>query len=169
MQCEICGAQVSGKPHHILIDRAEMDVCDRCKGFGKEAEKRTPVTSVRRGTPTTNATNNMSTVPVRRVRRDLFDKMKDQLIEDYAEKIKNARESKHMTEEELAIKILEKVTILRKVERGELVPEESLIKKLERALDIKLTEGVAEPESQNRRGESRALTLGDLIKVKKNK
>lgn len=166
MQCEICGAQVSGKPHHIIIDRAEMDVCDRCKGFGKEAEKRTPVTSIRRGTP---ATNDMSTVPVRRVRRDLFDKMKDQLIEDYADKIKNARESKHMTQEELAAKILEKVNILRKVERGELVPEEDLIKKLERALDVKLTEGVAEPESQGRKGESRVLTLGDLIKVKKNK
>jgi len=143
-----------------------MDVCDRCKSFGKEAERRAPVTSIRRGTPTTT---DMSTVPVRRIRRDLFDKMKDQLIEDYADAIKNARESRHLTQEELASKMLEKVNILRKVERGELVPEEELIKKLERALDIKLTEGVAEPESQNRRGESRALTLGDLIKVRKNK
>lgn len=167
MQCEICGAEISGKPHHVIIDRAEMDVCDRCKGFGKEAERRAPLTSVRRGTPST--TTGAGPVPVTRIRRDLFDKMKDQLIEDYADAIKNARESHHLTQEELASKILTKVNILRKVERGELVPEEALIKKLERALDIKLTEGVAEPESQGRRGESRALTLGDLIKVRKNK
>jgi len=163
MQCEICGAQISGKPHHIIIDRAEMDVCDRCKSFGKEVERRAPVTSVRRGAP------EMSTAPVRRARRDLFDKMKDQLVEDYAGVIKKAREAKHLTDEELAAKILEKVNIIRKVERSELVPDEALIKKLEKALDIKLTEGVAEPEMLGRRGESRALTLGDLIKVKKNK
>lgn len=143
-----------------------MDVCDRCKGFGKEVERRAPVTSTRRGIP---STTDMSMVPIRRARRDLFDKMKDQLIEDYASVIKNAREAKHMTDEELAAKILEKVNIIRKVERSELVPDEALIKKLERALDIKLTEGIAKPEMQGRGGESRALTLGDLIKVKKNK
>ena len=168
MQCEICGAQISGKPHHIIIDRAEMDVCDRCKSFGKEAEKRAPVTSTRRGVPPSTS-NTLGSIPIKRARRDLFDKMKDQLVEDYADKIKNARESKHMTQEELAGKMLEKVNILRKVERGELVPEEELIKKLERALDVKLTEGIAEPESMGRKGESRALTLGDLINVKKNR
>jgi putative transcription factor len=166
MQCEICGAQISGKSHHIIIDRAEMNVCDRCKGFGKEVERRGPVTSTRRGAP---ATTDMSMVPVRRARRDLFDKMKDQLVEDYADVIKKAREAKHMTDDELASKILEKVNIIRKVERSELVPDEALIKKLERALDVKLTEGVAEPETRGRRGESRALTLGDLINVKKNR
>jgi putative transcription factor len=164
MQCEICGAQISGKPHHILVDRAEMDVCDRCKGFGKEVERRSPITSTRRGVAPEAGVST-----VRRARHDLFDKMKDELVEDYAEVIKNAREAKHMTQEELAASILEKVNIIRKVERGELVPEEEVIKKLEKALDIKLTEGVAEPEVKGRRGESRALTLGDLIKVKKNK
>jgi putative transcription factor len=167
MQCEICGAEISGKSHHIIIDRAEMNVCDRCKGFGKEVERRGPVTSTRRGVP---PTNDMSMVPVRRVRRgDLFDRMKDQLVDDYADIIKKAREAKHLTDEELAAKILEKVNIIRKVERSELVPDEALIKKLERALDIKLTEGVAEPETGGRRGDSKTLTLGDLIKVKKNK
>ncbi len=164
MQCEICGAQISGKPHHILVDRAEMDVCDRCKGFGKEVERRSPITSTRRG-----VAPEAGGMTVRRARHDLFDKMKDELVEDYAEVIRNAREAKRMTQEELAASILEKANIIRKVERGELVPEEELIKKLERALDIKLTEGIAEPEVQGRRGESRALTLGDLIKVKKNK
>jgi putative transcription factor len=95
--------------------------------------------------------------------------MKDQLVDDYADIIKKAREAKHLTDEELAAKILEKVNIIRKVERSELVPDEALIKKLERALDIKLTEGVAEPETGGRRGDSKTLTLGDLIKVKKNK
>lgn len=164
MQCEICGAQISGKPHHIVIDRAEMDVCDRCKGFGKEVERTAPITSTRRG-----VAHEAGVSTVKRSRHDIFDKMKDELVEDYAEVIKNAREAKHMTQEELAAGILEKVNVIRKVEKGELVPEEELIKKLERALDIKLTEGIVEAEVQGRHGESKALTLGDLIKVKKNK
>lgn len=167
MQCEICGADITGKPHLILIDRAEMNVCDRCKGFGKEVERRAPVTSMRRGVP---AVADMSMVPVRRSRRgDLFDRMKDQLVDDYAGVIRKAREARHLTDEELANRILEKVNIIRKVERSELMPDEALIKKLERALEIKLTEGVAEPEAGVRRGESKTLTLGDLINVKKYK
>lgn len=145
-----------------------MDVCDRCKSFGKEVERRMPVTSTRRGAPV--ASPDVSTQPViRRTRRDLFDKMKDELIENYADVIKNAREAKHLTQDDLAVKVQEKANIIRKVERGELIPEEGLIKKLERALDVKLTEGVDEPEAHARKGESRVLTLGDLIKVKKNK
>ena len=167
MQCEICGAEISGKSHHVLVDRAEMEVCDRCKNFGKEVEKRAPVTHTSRGG---SAPVELGQMPVvRRPRRDLFDKMKDELIENYADAIKNARESRHMTQEDLAGKILEKANVIRKVERVELVPEEDLVKKLERALDIKLTEGVEELESHQRRGESRGLTLGDLINVRKNK
>jgi putative transcription factor len=104
---------------------------------------------------------------VRRPRRDLFDQIKDELVEDFAGRIVKAREAKHMTDEQLANKTQSKVNIIRKVERGELVPEDALIKKLELALDIKLKEGVAEPERGGRKGESRAMTLGDLIKVKK--
>jgi putative transcription factor len=144
-----------------------MEVCDRCKSFGKEVDRRAPVTHTRRGG---SAPVELGQMPVvRRQRRDLFDRMKDELIENYAEAIKNARESRHLTQEELAGKISEKANIIRKVERGELVPEEELVKKLEKALDIKLTEGVEEPQSQQRRGESRGLTLGDLINVRKNR
>ena len=74
-----------------------------------------------------------------------------------------------MTDEELAAKTGSKVNIIRKVERGELAPEDTLVKKLERELEIKLTEGVAEAERGQRKGESRVMTLGDLIKVKKDK
>ncbi len=144
-----------------------MEVCDRCKNFGKEVEKRTPVTHTYRSGPAPVELGQMPVV--RRTRRDLFDKMKDELVENYADVIKNARESRHMTQEDLAGKILEKANVIRKVERGELMPEEGLVKKLERTLDIKLTEGVEDMESHQRRGESRSLTLGDLINVRKNK
>jgi putative transcription factor len=42
------------------------------------------------------------------------------------------------------------------------------VKKIEYVLEIKLTEGVAEADRDGRKGESRAMTLGDLIKVKRD-
>jgi putative transcription factor len=73
-----------------------------------------------------------------------------------------------LTDEQLAAKTQSKVNIIRKVERGELIPEDALVKKIEYVLEIKLTEGVAEADRDGRKGESRAMTLGDLIKVKRD-
>ncbi|OPY28994.1 MAG: transcription factor [Methanocella sp. PtaU1.Bin125] len=164
MQCEICGAEIRGKSFRIIVDRAELDACDKCKGFGKEVTPRGPA-GMRRGAPA--ASGAPGSMPARRPRRDVFDQIKDELVEDYAARIKKAREAKNLTDEQLAVKTQSKVNIIRKVERGELVPEDALVKKIEMALDIKLTEGVAEAERGGRKGESRVMTLGDLIKVKR--
>ncbi len=165
MQCEICGAEIRGKSYRIMVDRAELDACEKCKGFGKEVPRRGVAPGALAGVPGAYGTQPVTT----RHRSDLFDKIKDELVEDYAEKIKNAREARRLTDEALAARIGTKVNILLKVERGELVPEDALVKKLERELDIKLTEGVAEAERGQRKGEGRVMTLGDLIKVKKDK
>ncbi len=164
MQCEICGAEIRGKSFRIIVDRAELDVCDKCKGFGKEVSPRGPA-GVRTSVPGSGAAVSF---PARRRGRDVFDQIKDTLVDDYADRIRRARESKRMTDEQLANKTQTKVNIIRKVERGELIPEDALVKKIESVLEIKLTEGVAEPDRDGRKGESRVMTLGDLIKVKRD-
>lgn len=165
MQCEICGAEIRGRSYRIIVDRAELDACEKCKGFGKEVARPGGAPGARAGAPGAYGAQPAT----RRPRSDLFDKIKDELVEDYADKIKNAREARHLTDEQLANKTGTKVNIIRKVERGELAPEDALVKKLERELEIKLTEGVADAERGQRKGESRVMTLGDLIKVKKDK
>jgi putative transcription factor len=164
MQCEICGAEIRGKSFRIIVDRAELDVCDKCKGFGKEVSPRGPA-GVRTNVPGSGAAVSF---PARRRGRDVFDQIKDTLVDDYADRVRRARESKQMTDEQLANKTQTKVNIIRKVERGELIPEDALVKKIEYVLGIKLTEGVAEPDRDGRKGESRVMTLGDLIKVKRD-
>lgn len=146
------------------MDRAELDVCDKCKGFGKEVSPRSPA-GVRKTIPGSGAAVSF---PARRRGRDVFDQIKDEVVDDYADRIRRGRESKHMTDEQLATQTQSKVNIIRKVERGELIPEDALVKKIEQVLDIKLTEGVSEPERGGRKGESRIMTLGDLIKVKRD-
>ena len=71
-----------------------------------------------------------------------------------------------MTIEELASKMMEKATLIRKIEREELIPEDTVRKKLETTLNIKLTERVS---SQDQRGGGfiRGTTLGDVAIIRK--
>jgi len=70
----------------------------------------------------------------------MFDQMTDELLSDYGFAIRRAREARGMSQEELAIAIKEKASLLKKLEREDLRPEDSVRKKLERTLGISLTE-----------------------------
>lgn len=72
----------------------------------------------------------------------MFDQMTDELLSDYGFAIRRAREARGMSQEELAIAIKEKASLLKKLEREDLRPEDSVRKKLERVLGISLTEAI---------------------------
>ena len=62
------------------------------------------------------------------------------IVEDYAELIKNKREEMQMTQDDLAKKIFERKNVLSNIERGELLPDINTARKLEKVLNIKLLE-----------------------------
>lgn len=70
--------------------------------------------------------------------------MSDQtmLTPDFAGLIREARMKMGLSHEQLAMKMNEKVQILRKFETGALKPDELLAKKLERFLGVKLYVGL---------------------------
>ena len=70
----------------------------------------------------------------------MFDQMTDELVDDYGRVIRRAREASGMSHEDLALKIKEKASLLKKIEREAIVPEDKVRKKLERTLQITLTE-----------------------------
>ena len=158
MQCEICGIDIKGAPIRATVEGTVLDLCSKCARYGKVSDKWTPVS--RKIMPTER------TIVTHKPRHDAFDKLGDELISDYAGMIRKARESQGLTIEELASKMMEKSTLLRKIEREELVPEDPIRKKLETALNIKLTERVS---SQDQRGGGfiRGTTLGDVAIIKK--
>ena len=158
MQCEICGSDIKGTPIRVTVEGTVLDVCSRCARYGKPADKWTPVS--RKISPAERV------VVTRRPRRDAFDRLEDEINPDYAQMIKKARESQGLTIEELASKIMEKAALLKKIEREELVPEDTVRKKLETALNIKLTEKIS---SQDQRGGGfiRGTTLGDVAIIRK--
>ncbi len=158
MQCEICGADIKGKPIRVVVEGSVLDVCGNCARYGKPADKWTPVS--RKISPTERV------IVAHKPRRDVFDKLQDEIVPDYAHVIKKARESQGLTIEELASKMMEKAALIRKIEREELIPEDTVRKKLEAALNIKLTEKFS---SQDQRGGGfiRGTTLGDVAVIRK--
>ncbi len=89
-----------------------------------------------------------------------------EVVEDYAERIRSAREALGWTKEILAERVKEKVSVIRRIEAGEMVPPISLARKLESILKIKLLEPSLYPYPQKKFTQKFELTLGDIAKIK---
>jgi len=96
----------------------------------------------------------------------MFDEM-DELAQDYDQRIREGREGAGLTQEELANQLNEKASLIRKLERGDVLPSDEIQRKLERELDVSLSagdaDGDAEWESPSTTG---GTTLGDVVKRK---
>jgi len=96
----------------------------------------------------------------------MYDEM-DEIATDYDERIRGARESNGLTQEELAKQLNEKASLIRKLEQGDTLPSDDIQRKLERSLDISLTTSSSTEEtewsSDNAGG---GYTLGDVVKRK---
>src|SRR5660397_177153 len=123
MECEICGTDIKGNSIRVIVEGTVLDVCSKCAHYGKPQNKWTPVS--RKMAPTERV------IVTHRPKRDAFDKREDEILPDYAQVIKKARESQGLTVEDLASKMMEKATVIRKIERAEIVPEDTVRKKLE--------------------------------------
>lgn len=92
----------------------------------------------------------------------------DTMATDYDDRIRNARERAGLSQEELAKELNEKQGVIRKLERGEILPSDDVQKKLERALDISLVEGEDSEDSEWSSESSGSMTLGDVVKRNEN-
>ena len=93
------------------------------------------------------------------------------LVEDFGERVKNARRRLGLTQEDLARQLNEKLTVIRKIEAGEFKPPIELARKLERFLKIRLLEPIDETElgmpggySTGSKTAGGGISLGDLLK-----
>jgi putative transcription factor len=89
-----------------------------------------------------------------------------ELVPEFGRKIRDAREALGMSPEQLGARIKEKATLLKKIEREDISPEDEVRKKLEKELRIKLTDQAS--ESRVKAGSTgRGLTLGDIASIKR--
>ena len=160
MICELCGADV---PHtkNVAIESTVLAVCSNCAKFGDEVS--TPV--VRRGNMPPVIAQRLEARKRRQTPRDVYAEAGEmELAEDFPQRIRRAREERGWKQADLGAKINEKVSVISQLESGAISPGDSLVRKLEHTLGIKLKEKV-EPVAMKKQAASGSLTLGDLIKM----
>ncbi len=121
--CEICGRRPATRK--AVIEGVVMEVCDVCVKFGKEIVEKTKV----RVSSTVKKFNRPP-------------KIEYDIVEDYSKILQRAISSKGLKYKDLAKQINENESYLRRVIRGETMPTLKLAKKLEKALDVTITEEV---------------------------
>lgn len=158
MDCEVCGE--SGASKTAEVEGTEFVVCDTCSSLGevkKDLSKRRERKKRAGGSGGSGSHDWRSSLPTA---------SKEVLRRNYGKLVREAREEMGLTMEELAGRLSEKESVVRRIENEELRPDEDMSKKLRRELEIELFE---EPEraSQSFEGEGDdSLTIGDVAKVK---
>ncbi len=89
------------------------------------------------------------------------------VVSDYPGRIKTGREKVGLKQEDAAKKLAVKESLLHNIERGHFEPNIELARKLEKFFKITLVEMHKEEAVEATKGKGEALTIGDLIKVRK--
>ena len=161
MICEFCGAEVS-RTKNVAIESSVLAVCNDCARFGQEVSA--PV--VRRGSLPPVIAQRLEARQRRQTPRDVYaNPAVEELAEDFPMRIREARELRGWKQADLGAKINEKASVIAKLESGAMTPGDSLVKKLERELGIKLMEKL-EPVVVKKAQTAGGITLGDLVKLR---
>ncbi len=165
----MCGETIRGPAKLVRVEGAELQVCGRCERFGT-AVQQPKRTDIKRPAVAAGPAGRVAAPPSATAyrKRDMFDYMEGEIVEDYAERIRHAREAKGLSQKDLALQMMERELLVKKIEKGELVPEEDVRKKLEKVLGIRLLESVA-ADTEKKSKDVLAPTLGDVTIIKKVK
>jgi putative transcription factor len=159
MQCELCGAKIRGPSRTVRIEGAELEVCAQCAKYGTEVQK------PRKAAPGRAVSAPSARAPARK-RRDVFDFMEGEIVENYGVKIRDARMERGWSQKDLAMEMKEKELLIKKIEKEDLIPEDDVRIKIEKTLGIRLID-TAEEEEESRRKSRIVPTMGDVISIKK--
>jgi putative transcription factor len=160
LQCEVCGRQIFGAPIRAVIEGANLSVCAKCAKLGSGYWEPKPQQRAKKS---------------KKIQPISYSKRKQQatvtetleLVSDFGQRVRQAREGLGLSHEDLGRKTREKVSVLRKIESGKMVPDLGLAEKLEHTLKITLRVPAAEPKVQPvSSSKPRGTTLGDLIQFK---
>lgn len=126
-ECEICGVAIKGKAQYITIGGSKLQVCKACARHG------TAVVVDKKAKTTLGGEQ----VQFVKAKRRLYEQM-DLVIEEgmeigeeYGRKIKEAREKAGLKQAELAKRINEKQSLVRKIENEEIIPSKEVWGKIE--------------------------------------
>lgn len=137
MYCELCGRPME-KGYLVRIEGAVLLVCEACAERGDI---------------------------IREVREDEQKSVKEgyaDLVDDFGERIREARKRLHMDYGTLSRETGIPIKVLREIEAQRIYPTEEQARKLEKVLGIELIEEAPRVSS----GDDFQLTLGDVVRLR---
>ena len=161
--CEICGRPVS-RPKVYEVDGATLILCENCAKLTR-ARRITSAPKMKRITITRpKKLERKQTIPI---------ELRVNLVENYGEKIRQARLAKGLSREKLAKMLSISPSFLKKIEDNEAIPSEEIINRLEKILKIRLREDISTEleilSFDAKLKKPRPLTLADVMIIKPSK
>ena len=166
-ECPICGGIIWGKGQRVLLEGAKITVCHNCAQHGTKIHKTpTPIQMK------SSYRHRPSQTPKRQMyKNDLVENL--EIVQDYAKKIREARNDLRLNQDQFAQKLNEKPSLLRRIESGKVEPTIKLAKKIENIYQIKLLKKIDEIESNTHENKfikkSPGASLGDIAFIKRKK
>ncbi len=176
--CEMCGKAIDRKKAKtIFIEGALLKVCEECysKVMAKKAGMQLTVASkpsvAIRSSPQLQISRKITSIPPQRAQtrrisqQRIFERF--ELVEDYAVRIRQARERLGWSTKVLAMKVKESESTIKRIESGKLRPTIELARRLEEVLGIKLLVPIIdEGLSFNERKRVSGVTLGEIVNIR---
>lgn len=169
MRCEVCGREILGQPQRRVIEGAKLTVCSRCAGFGTQEWSNNKPTPRNQERGNVTQRTDRSTTP-RPPRRDDVEELEQiSFVENYGALIRKSRQKLGLTEKDLAMKMQEKESVIKKLEKEELTPDVKIIQKIKQILGVNIIEKTETSKVQILTKPTNVRTLGDLIKIDPDK
>ncbi len=143
------------------MEGATLVVCKQCAGLGKELSGFPGPPRSRALTPVTR-----TRAPIEKLPKAIEE---SDLVEEYPRIVKAGREKIGLSQQDLAFKAKEKLTVIQKIELGKMLPTMRLTKELEHILRVKLLAPREEIEVNVvpvRQTGNTGVTLGDIALVR---
>lgn len=174
----MCGAPIEkGREYHVSIEGSTLTVCSSC--FSRiESRGGKKQQDTQQGTVKSKSTGYLQHSPMNRqvkqqpargtasthlTRSTVSQNM--ELVEDYAERVRRAREKLGWSQSILASRVKVSENIVKRIESGKLRPTLELARRLEEVLGIKLLMPSIEEELKQQKVQ-KYVTLGEIVNVK---
>jgi putative transcription factor len=155
----MCGKE-SDNLQQATVEGTKMRVCGNCSDFGVEE-----VGEEGEVTGRSKVTKSLEERQKRQSSRDVYDEHQEELVPDYGDRVREAREARGWSQDDLAKHLKEKASVIKKVENQSRQPRDELVDLLEKELDVTLMEVPDSPSrGQSSEGSGGGMTLGDHLK-----
>jgi putative transcription factor len=160
LNCDICGREIVGQAFRVKVEGAKMLVCRNCQALGKPYQE-DPSPQPPRSTGFVRSPR----LPERRPVELPKEIQELDIVENFSDLVRKGRMKLTWSQEDLARKVKEKLSVIQKIETGKITPDTQLCRQLQHELKIKLL--VPRKETPAPKIATPAeVTLGDIVKIK---